>query len=202
MKKFFSIFVALILLPLSTQAADFKEGTHYEVVSQTATAKPQVLEFFSFYCGHCFKFEPLMESLVKNLPANIEVKKNHVNFIGKEMGPQLTQAYAAAEVLGVGDKVASLIFDQIHTQRKPIHGEEGVLEIFEKAGIPNAEAKGALLSFPVMGIASQMKRNTATFNIRGVPAVIVNGKYHVFSNSVSSEKEFIELVAYLTQKTD
>jgi len=202
MKKFFSIFMALILLPLSTQAADFKEGTHYEVVSQTATAKPQVLEFFSFYCGHCFKFEPLMESLEKNLPANIEIKKNHVNFIGKEMGPQLTQAYAAAEVLDVGHKVSSLIFDQIHTQRKPINGEEGVLEIFEKAGIPSAEAKGALLSFPVTGIASQMKRNTAKFNIRGVPALIVNGKYHVFSNSVSSEQEFIELVTYLTQKTN
>jgi len=202
MKKFFSIFVALILLPLSTQAADFKEGTHYQVVSQTATANPQVLEFFSFYCGHCYKFEPLMESLVKNLPANIEVKKNHVNFIGKEMGPQLTQAYAAAEVLNVGDKVAHLIFDQIHAQGKPIHGKQGVLEIFEKAGISNAEAEGALLSFPVTGIASQMKRNTETFNIRGVPALIVNGKYHVFTNSVSSEAEFIELVAYLTQKTN
>jgi len=202
MKKFFAIFVGLILLPLSVQAADFKKGTHYEVIKQTATAKPEVIEFFSFYCPHCFKFEPLMEQLEASLSEDVTVKKNHVNFLGKEMGPQLTQAYAAAELLEVEDKVASLIFDQIHTQRKPINGEAGILAIFEKAGISNPEALGALASFPANGIASQMKRNTETFEIRGVPSLIVNGKYRVITNSVKSTDEFVELVAFLTKKKD
>ncbi|WP_413700837.1 hypothetical protein ACLKMH_03210 [Psychromonas sp. KJ10-10] len=35
-------------MPLSIQVADFKEGTHYQVVKQTATATPEVTEFFSF----------------------------------------------------------------------------------------------------------------------------------------------------------
>jgi thiol:disulfide interchange protein DsbA len=202
MNKFFAILAGLILLPLSTQASDFKEGTHYEVVKQTATANPEVLEFFSFYCPHCFKFEPLMEQLKANLGEDVTIRKNHVNFLGKEMGSQLTQAFAAAELLEVEDKVSSLIFDQIHTQRKQINGEEGILAIFEKAGISNAETKGALASFPVTGIASQMKRNTETFKIRGVPALIVNGKYQVITNSVKSTDEFIELVAFLTKKKD
>jgi thiol:disulfide interchange protein DsbA len=202
MNKFFAILAGLILLPLSVQAADFKEGTHYEVVKQTATANPEVLEFFSFFCPHCFKFEPLMEQLKANLGEDVTIRKNHVNFLGKEMGAQLTQAFAAAELLEVEDKVSSLIFDQIHTQRKAINGEEGILAIFEKAGISNAEAKGALVSFPVTGIASQMKRNTETFKIRGVPALIVNGKYQVITNSVKSTDEFIELVAFLTKKKD
>ena len=202
MKKFFAILAGLILLPLATQAADFKEGTHYEVVKQTATANPEVLEFFSFYCPHCFKFEPLMEQLQASLGEEIKIKKNHVNFIGKEMGPQLTQAFAAAELLEVEAKFSSLIFDQIHTQKKAINGEEGILAVFEKAGISNAEAQGALASFPATGIASQMKRNTETFKIRGVPALIVNGKYQVTTSSVKSTEEFIELVTFLTKKTD
>jgi len=202
MKKIFALFTALILLPLSIQAADFKEGTHYEVVRETATKTPQVLEFFSFYCPHCFKFEPLMEQLKEQLDTDVEIKKNHVNFLGKNMGPQLTQAYAAAELLKVEDKVASLIFDQLHTQRKEINGETDILAIFEKAGVPNAEAQGALASFSATGIASQMKRNTETFKIRGVPSVIVNGKYQVITNSVKSTTEFIELVDFLTKKKD
>ena len=202
MKKFFAIFAGLILLPLSVQAANFKEGVNYEVVEQTATATPEVMEFFSFYCPHCLKFEPLMEKLENNLGKDVTIKKNHVNFLGKEMGPQLTQALAAAELLGVEKKVSSLIFDQIHTQRKAINGEEGILAIFEKAGISNPEAKGALASFPASGLASQMKRNTETFKIRGVPALIVNGKYQVKTNSVKSVDEFIELVTFLTKKKD
>lgn len=202
MKKFFALFAALVLLPLSVQAADFKEGTHFTVVKQTATAKPQVLEFFSFYCPHCFKFESIMEELEKKLPSDVEVKKNHVNFLGQAMGPKLTQAYAAAEILKVEDEVASLIFDQIHTHKKQINGDEGILEIFAKAGVSKEDAQGALASFPVNGIASQMKRNTETFAIRGVPSLIVNGKYQVKSSSVKSTDEFIELVAFLAKKTD
>ena len=202
MKKFFTIFVGLILLPLSIQAADFKEGTHYKVVKQTATATPEVLEFFSFYCPHCFSFEPLMKQLETKLDKDVEIKKNHVNFLGQAMGPKLSQAFAAAELLEVEDKVTSLIFDQIHTLRKAINGDEGIIEIFEKAGVSKAEATAALASFSATGIASQMKRNTETFAIRGVPSLIVNGKYQVVTSSVKSTDEFIELVAYLTKKKD
>ena len=202
MKKFFTILVALVLLPLSIKAADFSEGKHYEVVAQTTTAEPQVLEFFSFYCGHCFSFEPLMKTLKEKLPADIEIKKNHVNFIGKEMGPKLTQAYAAAEILKVEDKVANLIFEQLHKQKKGVNGDQGVLDIFKKAGVSNADAQAALASFPVSGIASQMSRNTAKFKIRGVPALIVNGKYKVITNSVANNDEFIELITFLAKKTD
>ena len=202
MKKIFVLFIGLFLLPLSVNAADFKEGKHYEVISQTATAKPEVMEFFSFYCPHCMKFEPLMHLLEKDLPTNVTIKKNHVNFLGKAMGAELTRAYAAADLLNVKKEVSSIIFDRIHTQRKAINGEKDILVIFAQAGIPENETKAALASFPVSGLASQMKRNTETFKIRGVPTLIVNGKYKVISGSVKSTTEFVELVDFLTKKTN
>ena len=202
MKKFFTLFLGLILLPLTVQAIEYKEGTHYEVVKQTATETPEVMEFFSFYCGHCANFEPYIANLKANLADDVKLKKNHVNFLGKGMGPQLTQAYAAAQILQVEDKVAALLFDRIHNQRKTINGEEGILAIFEQAGIPQEEAQSALQSFSVSGLASQMKRDTETFAIRGVPTVIVNGKYKVNTGSLKSEDEFIALVDFLTKKKD
>jgi len=160
MKKIFALLVGLVLLPLSVNAADFKEGTNYEVIKQTATEKPEVLEFFSFYCPHCFKFEPLMKKLAEDLPADVTIKKNHVNFLGGAMGAEITKAYAAADLLNVKEEVSSIIFDQIHTQRKAINSEDDILAIFVKAGVSEEEAKAALASFPVSGMASQMKRNT------------------------------------------
>jgi thiol:disulfide interchange protein DsbA len=202
MKKFLALFLGLLLLPLTTQAIEYKEGTHYEVIKPTASPTPEVREFFSFYCGHCYKFEPFMANLKKSLPDNVAFKKTHVDFLGREMGPQLTKAYAAAEILQVEDKVASLLFEQIQIQRKPVNGEADILALFEQAGISQEEAQGALESFPVTGLASQMKRATETFAIRGVPTVIVNGKYEVNRASVRSKKEFLALVNFLTQKKD
>lgn len=202
MKKVFTLLIGLVLLPLSVNAAKFEEGVNYDVIKQTATAKPEVLEFFSYYCPHCNTFEPLMATLEKELDSNVTFKKNHVDFLGGEMGPQLTRAIAAADMLQVEKEFSSRVFDRIHTKRQQINGEKDILAIFSEVGISESEAKGALASFPVVGLASQMKRNTETFKIRGVPAVIVNGKYQVKTGSVRSEKEFIELVNYLTKKTN
>lgn len=202
MKKVFTLFIGLLLLPLSLHAANFKEGTNYTVVSQVATAEPEVLEFFSFYCPHCYKFEPLIKNLQKELPSDVKVKKNHVNFLGKQMGPKLTHAYAAAELLGKQDEVGSIIFNQLHVQGKGIHSDADILAIFKQASIPEADAKSALAenNFSTNGIASQMKRNTETYKVRGVPTLIVNGKYQVKTGSVRSEKELVELVKYLATK--
>jgi len=202
MKKLFTLLIGLCLLPLSVNAADFKEGTHYEVISRTATDKPEVMEFFSFYCPHCFAFEPLMELLEKELDPSVEIKKNHVNFLGQNMGPKVTQAYAAAKILKVEHEVAKIIFDEIHTQRKSLTSEQDILDIFAKAGVENKDAINALQSFPANGIASQMRRNTEKFNVRGVPTLIVNGKYKVKTGSIRSTEEFTSLVTFLSKKTD
>ncbi|WP_094752682.1 thiol:disulfide interchange protein DsbA/DsbL [Psychromonas sp. CD1] len=200
MKTIFALFLGLILLPLSVQATEFEEGVNYDIVNQTTTKKPEVLEFFSYYCPHCFKFKPFIETLRKSLDKDIPINTNHVNFLGQGMGEQLTRALAAAQMLNVEDKVSNLIFEQIQNERRPINGEEDILTIFEKAGISNKEAKGALESFSVIGIASQMKRNTETFNIRAVPTIIVNGKYQVNTASVNNTQELIDLITYLTKK--
>lgn len=195
MIKVFAFFLGLMFIPLTTQATEYKEGTHFQIIKQTASATPEVTEFFSFYCGHCRVFEPFMINLKANLADGVAFKKNHVNFLGKEMGVQLTNAYAAAQLLQVEDKVAELLFDTIQIKQQQVD----IIDIFEKAGISKKEARSALQSFPAKGLASQMKRETETFNIRGVPTVIVNGKYQVNRGSVKSEAEFIDLVNYLTQ---
>jgi thiol:disulfide interchange protein DsbA len=202
MKKIFTLLLGMLLLPLTAYANDYQEGTHYQVVKQRATATPQVMEFFSFYCGHCANLEPFIINLKANLADNVTFKKNHVNFLGQEMGAQLTRAYAAAEMLQVEDKVAELLFAQITKQRKAINGEQDILAIFEQAGIAPQEAQSALQSFPVNGLAAQMKRNTETFAIRGVPTLIVNGKYKVNTGALKSEEEFIALIDFLSKKTD
>lgn len=195
MKKVFTIFLGLILLPIALHANEYKEGTNYEVINQTATKTPEVTEFFSFYCGHCYAFDSIMNDLKSNLADGVTFKKNHVNFFGKEMGPLLTNAYAAAESLNVEDKVSALLFSQIQKKRQPVN----IIEIFKEAGISKEDAENAMQSFYVKGTASQMKRDTEIFNIRGVPTVIVNGKYKVNRGSVRNEDDFFALVDYLTK---
>ena len=60
MKKFIALAMMALALPISAIAAQFEEGTHYEVVSDRASRKPEVKEFFSFYCPACNAYEGLL----------------------------------------------------------------------------------------------------------------------------------------------
>ena len=202
MIKVFALFMSLVILPLTAYAANFKEGNQYQVIKQTATTTPEVTEYFSFYCPHCKDFEPYINDLKAQLPDDVKFNKNHVNFLGGEMGQVLTKAYAAAELLEVEDKTAELLFDSIHVRHKTNYSENDLLDILEQAGADRKEAEGVLQSFAVNGIASQMKRNTEVAGIRGVPTVVINGKYQINRGTLKTEQEFIDLANFLLKKKD
>ncbi|MGL5596959.1 MAG: thiol:disulfide interchange protein DsbA/DsbL, partial [Aeromonas sp.] len=45
MKKVLFFLAAMLMIPMVQAAPEFQEGVNYDVVKQTASAKPEVLEF-------------------------------------------------------------------------------------------------------------------------------------------------------------
>ena len=98
MKKLLSVFALALMLPLAAcadTASKFEAGKHYEVISEQASVKPEVKEYFSFYCGGCNAFEPIAQSVAKKLPDDVEFKKVHVDFI-RAAAPEIQNALARA----------------------------------------------------------------------------------------------------------
>lgn len=56
MKKFWLVLVGMVMA-FSASAANFTEGTEFVELKSPVADQPQVLEFFSFYCPHCYQFE-------------------------------------------------------------------------------------------------------------------------------------------------
>lgn len=202
MKKVLFFLAAMLMIPMVHAAPEFKEGVNYDVVTQTGSAQPEVLEFFSYFCPHCAKFEPIAEDLKKSLPEGVPMKKNPVAFLGREMGPEMQRAYAVANLLNVEGKLTPVIFDKIHAQRQVPQSRADVKQIFVDNGVPAEEFDGAVDSFAVSGMVSQFDRNTESYNIRGVPAFLVNGKYLVKIESITSQEQFNQLVKFLLAKKD
>lgn len=62
MKKILLILAAIFMLPCANAAPEFKEGVNYDVLKQTATAQPEVLEFFLTTALHVRNLNPLLSS--------------------------------------------------------------------------------------------------------------------------------------------
>lgn len=100
-----------IVMAFSVTAAQFTDGKQYLTLDKPVTGEPQVLEFFSFYCPHCYQFEEVYQvpkAVKKALPEGTKMTRYHVEFLGP-LGKQLTQAWAVAMALGVEEKITPLM---------------------------------------------------------------------------------------------
>ena len=128
MKKF--LFLLSALFSFNAFAANLEEGKQYVQVGQTASAQPEVIEFFSFYCPHCYAFEMeyhIPKQVAESLPKGTEFKQYHVNFLGRQ-SENLTRAWALAMALGAESKVKAPLFEA--AQQDKLSSMDDIRKIF------------------------------------------------------------------------
>ena len=199
MKKLFAFF-SLIMLSLSAHAAKFNEGEHYKVLDLEASKKPMVAEFFSFYCPHCNSFEPIIQQLKQQLPKDAKLQKNHVSFMGGNMGLPMSKAYATMIALKVEDKIVPVMFNRIHNMNKPPRDEAELRQIFLDEGIDAKKFDAAYNGFAVDSMVRRFDKAFKDSGLSGVPAVVVNNHYLVEAQGINSLDEYFELVNFLLKK--
>ena len=201
----YAIFV--FCLPLFAMAADFSEGKHYQTLTTQKSDTPKVTEFFSFYCPHCFRFEPVAKALIDSLPEGAVFEKSHVNFLGglpAEVQSNLSYAYIVAKSVGKGDDIAEKLFDSIHVKKVPLDNLADLKKLLEVNGISGAQFDAALATMPVISAEKAMQDAQEKFSkagaLQGVPTFIVNDKYKINVRELQSQDELNDLVKHLLKK--
>ncbi len=196
------VVIFLGVLAFSVEA-QYEEGKHYEVVSETKTEKPTVTEFFSLFCGHCYEFEPMIGTFAKGLTAGTTFEKSHVDYIprdNKEVSVGIVKAFLTMQALGVEKRLVPAAFDYIHAQRKPVANEADIKAIFLAYGVSSADFDKHYNSPKTAEGAKKMIALWQEKKITNVPTFVVNGKYKVHTASVSGWAELIKLVNYLLEQ--
>jgi thiol:disulfide interchange protein DsbA len=206
MKKIW-LALAGMILAFSASAADITEGKQYNTVDKPVAGEPQVLEFFSFYCPHCYDFEQVWhvsEAVKKELPQGTKMTKYHVEFLGP-LGKEMTQAWAVAMALGVEDKISSPMFEAVQ-KTQTVQTVADIRDVFIKAGVKGEEYDAAWNSFVVKSLVAQQEKAAADLQLQGVPAMFVNGKYQIDQRGMDGSsldafvKSYADTVKFLVEK--
>lgn len=208
MKKLFTRVLFIIVSALLTAQVSaqirFVEGEHYKVINSQATAKPEVKEFFSFWCPHCFNFEPLVVQMKEKLDPSVNFDKVHVNFMGfagTDLQDDVTKAMMIGRVMKKSEQVNAAIFNYIHRQRGKITSSDDVRSLLSVNGIDPAEYDKMNKSFAVN---SMLKKNNKAINeyrrfVNGVPNFIVNGKYQAQFTRDMTPDDMVDLIVFLSE---
>ena len=206
MKKIIALLFTGCLFALQACAVEqWSEGTHYVKISDEATAEPEVLEFFSFWCPHCYSFEPIVAQVKEKLDDGVKFQKVHVNFMGFT-GPDVqdaaTRAMLVARNLGKETQLNGAVFKYIHVQRSHVTNLNDLRNIYIVNGVDGDEFDKLAGSF---GVNSQLQKNNKVIqqyreHLRGVPNFIVNGKYQAKFTRDMTPDDMVELIVWLSKQ--
>ncbi|WP_058911945.1 thiol:disulfide interchange protein DsbA [Entomohabitans teleogrylli] len=206
MKKIW-LAMAGMILAFSASAAQFTDGKQYTTLEKPIAGEPQVLEFFSFYCPHCYQFEHVLhvsDNVKKKLPEGVKMTKYHVEFLGP-LGKDLTQAWAVAMALGVEDKITEPMFDAVQ-KTQTLQSVADIRKVFVDAGVKPEEYDAAWNSFVVKSLVVQQEKAAADLQLQGVPAMFVNGKYMLNPQGMDTStmdafvQQYADTVKFLVEK--
>lgn len=167
--------MAVMLCVSVFQTALANEQGYKEIAGLEATSTPEVIEFFSFGCPHCYSLEPKLEAWVKEgKPAETAFRRIPVVF--NPSWAVYSKAYFLTELLQKPELVAK-IFARVHQAKQQFHNDDEIRAFFIANGVSAPQYDFVANSFELdnkMAEANQLQRK---FKIMSVPSFVINGKY-------------------------
>jgi thiol:disulfide interchange protein DsbA len=202
MLKRFVMGLAVILAAGFAQAQP-TAGVEYlqlgAVQSTDSADKIEVIEFFSYLCPHCYRFEPTLKPWVKKLPKDTQFRRVPAMF--SDDYAQAARAYYALEAIGEVERLHTALFDAVHTgSRLKVGNEAALTEWLGKQGVDTKKFAAAYRSFSVDGKLKRAAQLTQTYKIEGVPSMAVNGKYVVITDNMKSLEQLLGVSDYLVER--
>ena len=142
---------------VSAAPASPKEGAEYQTLPEAQPTdggrRIEVLEFFAYYCPHCYAFEPQLAEWVKKQGDNVVFRRVHVPR-GEAVAPQ-QRLFFTLESLGMLEQYHDKVFNAMHVDRLPLAQDEQVFDWASRAGIDRARFIDAYRSF---GVQAKLRR--------------------------------------------
>ncbi|GMA82541.1 hypothetical protein GCM10025855_20740 [Shewanella glacialipiscicola] len=140
-----------------------------------------------------------MASTVKLLGKDIAFERTPVG-VGRPAWELSQFAYYMAQKLKMTNQVHLAVFKQIHEKGEPFTTSEQVKAFFIAQGAKVNDVDAAMTSVDAKFTLMNYDSQTELSGIKGVPSLLVNGRYMLTSTDHSPE-ELAELVKFLVAKS-
>ena len=183
-------------------ASSYTKGKEYTEISKpipsSSKEKVEVVELFWFGCGHCFALEPYVNQWLKNKPEAAEFKK--VPAIFSERWEFHAKAFYTMQLLKVIEKTEAPFFNAIHVKKTPINNIDQLVVFLADYGVTREQVLDAFDSFAVDSNMRNARSVTIRSGAKGVPSVVVGGKYLTSVSHAGGQEELFKVVDFLVNK--
>ncbi len=177
-KQFFLVLV-LIVTPHAFAAPEAGKG--YTLINPphpvSTGAKIEVLEFFFYGCGHCLKLHPLLIEWENKMPKDVELV--YVPTIFSNTMEPMARTFYALELIGQRKKLHDALFNAWHVDNIDLSDEARITKFVAQRGVDGKKFGDAYNAFAIQSKVTRSRQMAQSYDIRGVPTLIVDGKYRI-----------------------
>lgn len=165
------------------------KNVDYQVLSTPQSAdtgnKVEVIEFFGYFCPHCYAFDTSLTNWARKHKKDVVFKRVVVKFSeSMALHQKLFYTLSAMDVLT--NELHHKIFDAIQIQHVSLRTDDQIFDFIEQHGIDRKKFMEMYQSFYVQVLCDKAVEMQSSYEIEGVPMIAIDGKYLTSPAIVSS----------------
>ena len=165
------------------------KNVDYQVLSTPQPAdtgnKVEVIEFFGYFCPHCYAFDTSLTNWARKHKKDVVFKRVVVKFSeSMALHQKLFYTLSAMDVLT--NELHHKIFDAIQVQHVSLRTDDQIFDFIEQNGIDRKKFMNMYQSFYVQVLCNKAVEMQSSYEIEGVPMIVIDGKYLTSPAIVSS----------------
>jgi thiol:disulfide interchange protein DsbA len=159
--------------------------------------KIEVIEFFYYGCPVCYELEPALARWYFNLPGTVALRR--VPAVSSDNWDHFAKLFYSLEAVGQLGRLHWPVYDQFHFDGIKLNEEAGMLNWVSKNGIDKEKFSSAYRSPAVQEKLVAARQMIRTYDIKGVPSIVVDGKFVTSASMTGGTRELMRVLAQLVE---
>ncbi len=180
---------AIGLANMGAQAANYVAGKDYKVLENPENIGGDAIivrEFFWYGCPHCYTLNPHMQKWAKTRDKDVAYFKTPAAL--NPVWEASARGFYSAQLLGQEKKTHDALFDAVQKEGKQLFDQDSLRKWYASKGVDAKKFDGLYNSFAVGTKVGRSQEGAKRYQLSGVPAVVVHGKYVVTGEGATVPK--------------
>jgi thiol:disulfide interchange protein DsbA len=157
----------------------------------------EVIEFFYYGCPVCYEAQPHIARY--QLAAGPGVVWKRVPAV-TDPWTTFARVYYTLDMTGLLPRLHWPIYDNHHFDGKRLNEEKNLLDWLNANGVDAGRFKQVYESYEVTQKVGEARKMLETYNVRGVPSLVVDGHYVTSASLAGGVPQMMEVLEYLVAR--
>jgi thiol:disulfide interchange protein DsbA len=174
-------------------------GRDYIVLEPPRPVAPggtvEVIEFFYYGCPVCYESQPYVARWLERAGAGVSLRR--VPAASFEAAENFALTYYALEATGDLAQLHGAVYENHHFDDRRLSEEKNLLDWLARNGVDAERFREVRNSAGNRARVAEGRRIFEVYNVRGVPAFAVDGRYLTSARLANGVKQMMDVVEYL-----